>query len=180
MKANKIITTLGCLALILLSLYFVYGLLKIGGEGLASLGYSSSVIEGMTEKEEKNYTSKFNETAAFIEKKMEEMKTGDETRDVHARSIVNLDDVEGFSDLKEEVIDYVSFMRKYMVNATILEIGLSKERWAGTINKVVQSKSSSLHLIEKYDKFLNALKSDGNTGGGVAKGGAATKGGLFG
>ena len=73
MKANKIITTLGCLALILLSLYFVYGLLKIGGEGLASLGYSSSVIEGMTEKEEKNYTSKFNETAAFIEKTLESL-----------------------------------------------------------------------------------------------------------
>ena len=50
MNTNTIITTLGCLALLLISLYFIYGLLKIGGEGLASLG-PSPVIEGMTDKQ---------------------------------------------------------------------------------------------------------------------------------
>ena len=55
MQTNKIISTLGCLALLLLAIYFVYGLLKIGGEGLGSLGFPEKVVEGMSDRAREKY-----------------------------------------------------------------------------------------------------------------------------
>ena len=49
-QAKNIVYFLGSLVLILLSVYFVTGLLNISGTGLASLG-KGTVIEGMTDDE---------------------------------------------------------------------------------------------------------------------------------
>ena len=62
MKTNTILTTLGCLALILLSLYFVYGVLKISGQGLASLS-PGPLIEGMSDSWKKKYEKLFSKTS---------------------------------------------------------------------------------------------------------------------
>ena len=50
MQAKNIVYFLGALVIILLSVYFVTGLLNISGTGLASLG-KGTVIEGMTDDE---------------------------------------------------------------------------------------------------------------------------------
>jgi hypothetical protein len=50
MDKKSMVMYLGYLAIILLGIYFTVGFLRIGGEGLASLGYSS-IIEGMTDEE---------------------------------------------------------------------------------------------------------------------------------
>ncbi len=45
---------LGYCALILIAIYFTYGILKVSGEGLASLGYENNFIrEGFSDKDEK-------------------------------------------------------------------------------------------------------------------------------
>ena len=70
MNTNQIISTLGCIALILLAVYFVYGLLKVGGEGLKNLG-NNSVIEGMSDERKEELNTK---RAEKFDKILEAMK----------------------------------------------------------------------------------------------------------
>ena len=59
MQKKQIVLYLGYSALILLALYFASGLLKIGGEGLASLGYSGdSLKEGFGDDDDKDEEKK--------------------------------------------------------------------------------------------------------------------------
>ena len=59
MKSSEIITYLGYAALIIIVIYFVTGILKISGEGLAKLGYPNNFIrEGFSEKAEEVFQKK--------------------------------------------------------------------------------------------------------------------------
>tara|TARA_Y100000591_G_scaffold245521_1_gene216468 strand:- start:3396 stop:3824 length:429 start_codon:yes stop_codon:yes gene_type:complete len=58
MESKQIVYTLGYIAIFCIALYFVFGLLKISGHGLNSMGFENDTIEGMSnrdiEKAEKN------------------------------------------------------------------------------------------------------------------------------
>lgn len=58
MESKQIVLTLGYIALFCVALYFVFGLLKLSGQGLSSMGFDNNTIEGMSnrdiEKAEKN------------------------------------------------------------------------------------------------------------------------------
>ena len=69
MKTNQIISTLGCLTLIILAIYFVTGLLKIGGDGLSTLGskYDLNMIEGFANKTATQFVEALPEFHKFLE-----------------------------------------------------------------------------------------------------------------
>ena len=63
---------LGYCALILIAIYFTYGILKISGEGLASLGYENNFIrEGFSDKQkestEKNLKDQYNRSKSLLQ-----------------------------------------------------------------------------------------------------------------
>ena len=79
MKTNQIISTLGCLTLIILAIYFVTGLLKIGGDGLSTLGskYDLNMIEGFANKD-----VAIKNTQNLIKDIKRKLSTAEETFDV--------------------------------------------------------------------------------------------------
>ena len=61
---------LGYCALILIAIYFTYGILKVSGEGLASLGYENNFIrEGFSDKQKestaKNLKDQYNQSKSL-------------------------------------------------------------------------------------------------------------------
>ena len=61
---------LGYFALVLIGIYFVFGFLKISGEGLASMGYENNyIIEGMTDKDQEKILEKFDKNIDKVLKK---------------------------------------------------------------------------------------------------------------
>ena len=51
MESKQIVLTLGYIALFCIALYFVFGLLKLSGQGLSSMGFDNDTIEGMSNRE---------------------------------------------------------------------------------------------------------------------------------
>jgi hypothetical protein len=71
MKSKDIVYTLGYVALFSIALYFVFGLLKISGQGLSSMGLTDDIIEGMTDKAKEKSMGKIDK---IIEKKQKELE----------------------------------------------------------------------------------------------------------
>lgn len=72
MDKEKMVLYLGYCALILIAIYFTYGILKISGEGLASLGYENNFIrEGFSDKQkestEKNLKDQYNRSKSLLQ-----------------------------------------------------------------------------------------------------------------
>lgn len=110
MNTNQIISTLGCLTLIILSIYFVTGLLKIGGDGLSTLGskYDLNMIEGF---DNKNVTIK--NTQNLIKDIKRRLTTAEETFDV-----------DDYDDVAIEGLR----VAKYKIRYDIMKIGLTDGR----------------------------------------------------
>jgi hypothetical protein len=70
MKSKDIVYTLGYTALFCIALYFVFGILKISGQGLSSIGLGGDIIEGMSEKKKEKALDKLDK---IIEKKEKEL-----------------------------------------------------------------------------------------------------------
>lgn len=71
MKSKDIVYTLGYIALFCIALYFVFGLLKISGQGLSSMGLEGDIIEGMSDKKKEKALDKLDK---IIEKKKKNWK----------------------------------------------------------------------------------------------------------
>ena len=71
MKSKDIVYTLGYSALFCIALYFVFGILKISGQGLSSIGLGGDIIEGMSEKKTEKALNKLDK---IIEKKEKELE----------------------------------------------------------------------------------------------------------
>ena len=84
MNPQKIVLTLGYLSLILLAVYFVTGLLKIGGEGLSKLGYPNNFIrEGFSDKDKEKRLEKFDKNIdKVLKNKQKELDKLDEEIDI--------------------------------------------------------------------------------------------------
>ena len=52
MKSKQIVYTLGYITLFCVALYFVFGILKLSGQGLSSMGFDGNIVEGMKNKKE--------------------------------------------------------------------------------------------------------------------------------
>ncbi len=169
MEKKQIVLYLGYSALILLALYFASGLLKIGGEGLASLGYSGdSLKEGFGDDDD----DKKQKAREKMEKKLEGIVETLDSESVtnslnQSREIV--DEIEGMSDYQS----IVDFVRDHADLQLRMLIANTMEKSKGLTITPAQKKE----IIEGY-QFIKALDMVGSGGGGA---GAAKKaaGGFF-
>ena len=152
MNPQKIVLTLGYLSLILLAVYFLTGLLKIGGEGLAKLGYTETFIEGMTNEERQ-------------EQKMERLsKSLDKTIKQH-------DEMSEAIDKKNDEINQVMGLSEF---SQILEIYKSQKE-TDIKQKLVDAVSNGRGVdsiaasIIKDAQLIQALDSYGSSGGMASK-----------
>ena len=150
MKTNQIITTLGCLALLLISLYFIYGLLKIGGEGLASLGYSP-IIEGMTDKQKERLAKRFEKTGKKADEWIETIEKGP------VGDTLELDEVDNFANMKSGVVRVVETLKDLKINEYLKEASVVINKGGEGVDKGV-ALMDKIDSIIKYDKFITILK----------------------
>ena len=155
MKANKIITTLGCLALILLSLYFVYGVLKISGQGLASLS-PGPLIEGMSDSWKKKYEKLFSKTS----EKADAVISKAESNDTIGLAL-DIDSVEGFGVAKKATVKFIEMMRDAKINSYIADMA-KRMNTSSDPEQVLGEKESKnkskVDTILRLDRFLRILK----------------------
>jgi len=74
MKSKDIVYTLGYIALFCIALYFVFGLLKISGQGLSSMGLTGDIIEGMSDKKKEKSLNRIDKLIEKKEKELEKMQ----------------------------------------------------------------------------------------------------------
>jgi len=155
MQKKQIVLYLGYSALILLALYFAVGILKIGGDGLAALGYSEDsikegFIEGMTneEKEEKKQER--------LQKQLEkQVKAGPEAlEDRYDELREQLENIEGIPEY-QTLIDFQKETAELHVRLMIKDCIIE--------NKPLDSKSAA---IIKNMQLLKALDMVGSGSGG--------------
>ena len=101
MKSKDIVYTLGYIALFCVALYFVFGFLKISGQGLSSMGLDNNVIEGMTDKQQEKANKKLDKVISDTKKGIEKIE--------------NRIDPEEFSDKVEELIELEKKLFKYVL-----------------------------------------------------------------
>ena len=132
MKTNQIISTLGCLTLIILAIYFVTGLLKIGGDGLSTLGskYDLNMIEGFANKD-----VAIKNTQNLIKDIKRKLSTAEETFDV-----------DDYDDIAIEGLE----LAKYKLRYEIMKAGLTEGR---NIDKLELKK-----MVEDYKLTDDILK----------------------
>ncbi|MBN20481.1 MAG: hypothetical protein CL678_04260 [Bdellovibrionaceae bacterium] len=132
MKTNQIISTLGCLTLIILAIYFVTGLLKIGGDGLSTLGskYDLNMIEGFANKD-----VAIKNTQNLIKDIKRKLSTAEETFDV-----------DDYDDIAIEGLE----LAKYKLRYEIMKAGLTEGR---NIDKAQLKK-----MVENYKLADDILK----------------------
>ena len=152
MKSEDIVKTLGYLTLAVISVYVLFGMLEIGGKGLAS-AMKNNIIEGMEDKQ-------LDRLAEKLQKKLD---SHDDLSERFADQDDNLDQIEDLPEYKDMLeIQKESLMRllRNDIRDTIISGADRKKR-----------------IIETY-QMLQALEM---VGGGGGAGGAAKKlsGGLF-
>ena len=132
MKTNQILSTLGCLTLIILAIYFVTGLLKIGGDGLSTLGskYDLNMIEGFANKD-----VAIKNTQNLIKDIKRKLSTAEETFDV-----------DDYDDIAIEGLE----LAKYKLRYEIMKAGLTEGR---NIDKAQLKK-----MVENYKLADDILK----------------------
>ena len=132
MKVDQIIATLGCLTLTLLAIYFIIGLLKIGGDGLSSINskYDLNIIEGL---ENKDTTIK--NTQNLIKDVKRKVSIAEETLDV-----------DDYDDIAVEGLR----VAKYKLRYEIMKMGLTEGR---NIDKLELKK-----MVEDYKLTDDILK----------------------
>ena len=102
MQAKNIVYFLGSLVLILLSVYFVTGLLNISGTGLASLG-KGTVIEGMTDDERNAKALERTEKKlqGIAEAIVKQLDAATEHQDKLETSLSEIEGLSGYSEIVE-------------------------------------------------------------------------------
>jgi len=158
MKSKQIVYTLGYITLFCVALYFVFGLLKLSGQGLSSMGFDGNIVEGMDNKAKAKRQEKLDEKLEKFKEMMEEMK---ETFDNASESLPsNLDEIK--SSMKEALEMQVEFQSASLV--VIMMDQFKKKNGMNSIMKILKMKGrgtfEEIYEIKKFIKFL-----DGDDGG---------------
>lgn len=147
MKSEDILKTLGYLTLVVIAIYVLFGMLEIGGKGLASIG-EKKIIEGLEDKQLDRISKK-------IQKKIDAM---DSLSEVFGDEDDNLDQIEDLPEYKDMIEIYKEMlMRDIRKNLKRAIVDDGKEDKKG--------------MIESF-QMLNVLNT---IGGGSGVGGAASK-----
>ncbi len=110
MDKEKMVLYLGYCALILIAIYFTYGILKISGEGLASLGYENNFIrEGFSDKQKESSEKKIKDLLSMV--KSRTPKTVEDRQE----KIDAINDIPEYEELIELYKSYVESNLRNMV-----------------------------------------------------------------
>ena len=148
MSPDRIVKTLGYLTLALIAVYVLFGMLEIGGKGLAEIVTSNKLIEGLEDRQLDRIADKLQKQLDAHDELSE--RYGDQDEELE-----QIEDLPEFKDLIE--------IKKEMV---------MREMRKELKNMVVDGRGSDDSLIKK-SQLLSALDLIG--GGGGAIGGAAKK-----
>ena len=150
MKSEDIVKTLGYLTLVLIAVYVLFGMLEIGGKGLAS-AMKNNIIEGMEDKQ-------LDRLAEKLQKKLD---IYDDLSERFADQDDNLDQIEDLPEYKDMLeIQKEAFMRTLRTDIK---------------DTIIDGKDKSKRIIETT-QMLQALEMVGGGAGGAAK---KLSGGLF-
>jgi hypothetical protein len=151
MKSEDILKTLGYLTLVVIAIYVLFGMLEIGGKGLASIG-EKKIMEGLEDRELDRISKKLQKKIDSFDNLSE--RFGDEDDD--------LDQVEDLPEYKDMIELY-----KEMLMRDIRK-GLKKAI-------VDEGKEDKKGMIESF-QMLNVLNTiDGGSGSAASK----VTGGMF-
>ena len=151
MKSKQIIITLGYIAIFCIALYFAFGILKISGQGLSSMGFNEDIIEGMTDKEKDKAEEKVEKANENLEKQLEKIKESP-----FAKNLLNMDDIEGFEDFKDNItliVQYNVEVKKNMLLNTFVE-KMKKSSRINFSDKAIKNMIDELLTLDKLAKFL--------------------------
>ena len=151
MKSKQIVYTLGYITLFCIALYFVFGLLKLSGQGLSSMGFDGNIVEGMDNKRQ----AKLDEKLEKFKEMMEEMK---ENIDNASESLPsNLDEIK--SSIKEGLEMHVEFQTASLI--TIMMDQFKKKNGMNSIIKILKMKGrGTFEEIYEIKKFIKLLDGD--------------------
>ena len=148
MSPDRIVKTLGYLTLALIAVYVLFGMLEIGGKGLAEIVTSNKLVEGLEDRQ-------LDRIADKLQKQLDNHDELSERYGDQDEELEQIEDLPEFKDLIE--------IKKEMI---------MREMRKELKNMVVDGKGNDDSLIKK-SQLLSALDSVG--GGGGAIGGAAKK-----
>jgi len=146
MKSQQIATTLGYAALVIVALYFVFGILKLSGQGLASMGFDGNTVEGFK-------PAQLDKSAEVLEKAVEEAKT-----QPSVKAAANWDDASEYGEYKEQLLELAKLQRemaKYTLhNMVISNLTAKKPKPPYFGDKVYAPNVDKLLRLHRLVKFL--------------------------
>lgn len=130
---------LGYCALILIAIYFTYGILKVSGEGLASLGYENNFIrEGFSDKQKESSEKQIKSLLSMLKD-----RTGKTVED-RQQKIDTINDIPEYEELVELYKSYVDSNLRTMV-----QDGVTSGKIEGNLKKLGEQKLL-LDLLNDY------------------------------
>jgi len=132
---------LGYCALILIAIYFTYGILKVSGEGLASLGYENNFIrEGFSDRDEKKVTKN-------IEKKNKEQEGFEKVKEAMKDRINRINDLPEY----EELLENTKTIFDTVIRLQVQQALLAKDNGGREANlKMARTWKQNLDLLNDY------------------------------
>tara|TARA_B100001063_G_scaffold231121_1_gene244942 strand:+ start:4359 stop:4835 length:477 start_codon:yes stop_codon:yes gene_type:complete len=150
MKSKQIVLTLGYIALFCIALYFVFGILKISGQGLSSMT-GGPLIEGMTDKQREKAEKTMEKINENMEKVLENNKNG------IAKTFINYDnDITGFNDFKDNLLilmDYTLEAQKNLLIGKFMQ-NVKRKKNINFTDKEIQETMRNVVNISNFKKFL--------------------------
>jgi hypothetical protein len=139
MDKEKMVLYLGYCALILIAIYFTYGILKVSGEGLASLGYENNFIrEGFSDKQKESSEKQIKSLLSMLKD-----RTGKTVED-RQQKIDTINDIPEYEELVELYKSYVDSNLRNMV-----QDGVTSGKIEGNLKKLGEQKLL-LDLLNDY------------------------------
>ena len=146
MKSQQIATTLGYAALVIVALYFVFGILKLSGQGLASMGFDGNTVEGFKPAE-------LDKSAEVLEKEVEKAKT-----QASVKAMANWDDASEYGEYKEQLLELAKLqreMKKHQFHSLIVSSLNSKTpKTPNLLDKNIKLYGEEMIYMNNLVKFL--------------------------
>ena len=143
-KNKDFLYCLGVTTLFVFAIYFAYAVLKGSGEGIQKILGNMNVREGFKPK-------LVNSATENLEKEIDAAKKMD-----FFKTFMNMDDTEGFDELRETVIDLCKINREMAKNKIFNSILMNKGKKVKLVGK--GSLEGDIDQLIKIDKLVKILE----------------------
>ena len=141
MESKQLVYTLGYIALFCIALYFVFGLLKLSGHGLSSIGFEIDTMEGMSNRE--------------IEKAEKNIDKLIKSRKKDLGAIEEKIDLDEFSDKINDLIDTEKDLFKAVLIESIIKSKSSNDLLGAIQIAGMSAPLGALQLLGNTEGILN-------------------------